>query len=338
MCRLLGASPEVAAKGAGYLQMLAIGFPGVFLAEGCIAASLRAVGAPRIPFLCGLASNVLNLGLVYGLVFGHFGLPELGLTGAGLATAISLTASVVLMVIAIRAGAAAGATVRVRVVAIERGILGQIVRVGVPAFFEQLSFYGSMTVLVWVLARVDETSVAANAVGSRVASLLMIPVFALSMATATLSGKALGASAPEDARRVLRIATVAAVTIMVPIAVITWFGAPWITAAYDIAVGSTFETFTFQYLHIIAFSIVLQGVMLAFEGLLEGAGASKTVMKINLTANLGLRVTLALILGLGTNLGAFGVWLSWPAALCVQLPLAFIAYRRGRWAVTGLTV
>jgi Na+-driven multidrug efflux pump len=81
---------------------------------------------------------------------------------------------------------------------------------------------------------------------------------------------------------------------------------------------------------------VLQGVMLMFEGLLFGAGASATVMKINLSVDLGLRVTLAAVLGLATPLGALGVWLSWPAALLVQLPLAWIAYRRGRWAVTGV--
>jgi putative MATE family efflux protein len=338
LCSFLGASPPVAAKGAAYLQMLTLGFPAIFLAEGCISAALRAVGTPRIPFLCGLAGNAINVVLVYGLAFGHLGMPELGLAGAGLATAISMTANVVLQAIAIRAGVSPGMKLRVRVAAIDREMIGQIVRVGVPAFFEQVSFYGSMTTLVWVLARVDETSVAANAVGSRVAAFLMTPVFALSMATATLSGKALGASSPDDARRVLRIAVIAAVIIMLPIAVATWFGSHLITAAYDIAPGSQFETFAIQYLHIIAFAIVLQGVMLAFEGLLEGAGASRTVMKINLTANLGLRVTLALILGLCTSYGAFGVWLSWPAALLVQLPLAFIAYRRGAWAKTGLTV
>jgi Na+-driven multidrug efflux pump len=43
-------------------------------------------------------------------------------------------------------------------------------------------------------------------------------------------------------------------------------------------------------------------------------------------------------LGLGTNLGAAGVWLSWPAALLVQLPCELVAYRRGRWAVTGVAI
>ncbi|MDB4955296.1 MAG: efflux family protein [Myxococcales bacterium] len=336
--RLLGASPEVATQGASYLKMLMIAFPASYVADGCLAPALRSVGNARLPFLCGIASNLLNAVLAYALVFGHFGLPEMGIVGAGLATAISRVASLLVMLVAIRARGVGGLIVRLRGVAIDRPIVGEILRVGLPNLVEQLTFFGSMTAFFWILARVDQTSVAAHTIGARVAGLLLVPAFGVSMATGALVGKALGAGSVDHARHLLRLSLVAVTAIMVPIALATYATSYWIAAAYDVDPGSVLEGYTVSWLHLIALSIVLQGLMLVFEGLLSGAGATRTVMKINLLANLGLRLTLAAVLALGTNLGAVGVWLSWPAALVVQLPIAFIAYRRGRWAVTGVTV
>ena len=336
--RALGASPEVAAKGASYLRMMMFALPVFLFADGCLAAALRSVGKPRLPFATDLAATLVNVLLNYGLVFGHFGLPELGIAGAGLATAISRVLSVGLLVAVIHANNVGGLRVRLRVVAIDRPIVQQILRVGLPALFERVIFYASMTALIWILARVDETSVAAHGIGSRVAALLLIPAFGLSMATGALVGKALGAGSADDARRIVRLSSLAVLAIMVPIAAATFIGAGAITAAYDVVAGSPLDAYTVSWLRLIALSVVLQGVLLAFEGLLMGAGASRTVMRINLIANLGLRVTLAMLLGLATDLGAVGVWLSWPAALLVQLPLVFVAYRRGRWAVTGVGV
>ena len=336
--RELGASPEVADKGARYLEMLVIAFPAIFLAESCLAAALRSLGNSRLPFLCGIAGNMLNVVLAYGMIFGHFGLPEMGIVGAGLATAISGVASVGLMIVATRGGAVSGLILRLRVVAIDRAVAGQILRIGIPALVEQLIFYGAMTALIWILARIDQTSVAAHAVGARVANLLMVPASGIAMATGALVGQALGAGSVDGARRILRVSALSITAIIVPIAMATYFCAPLIAAVYDAAPGSSLEDFTIKWLHVVALAMVPQGLMMALEGLLLGAGATRTVMKINLSANLGLRVTLALVLGLGTSLGAVGVWLSWPAALVVQVPLAYIAYRRGRWAVTGVTV
>ncbi len=335
--RALGASPEVAELGAGYLRMLMIVFPGNFLVEGCLSPMLRSAGKARLPFIAGVAGNLLNVALNYGLIFGNFGLPEMGIAGAGLATAISQMTTLVILLVAIHRGAIDGVVVRIRA-AVDRSIMGQIVTVGWPAWLERLAFFGSMTALVWILARVDETAVAAHIIGTRIAGFLMVPVFGLSRATGALTGKALGGGSPDDARKVFRLSAVAAVAIMLPIGVTLAASAYAIAAAYDVAPGSLLERDSVTWLRLISVTIVLQGVMLALEGVLLGAGATRTVLRINLWANMGLRVALATALGFGTDLGPVGVWLSWPASFLVQLPLAFIAYRRGQWAVTGVAI
>jgi MATE family multidrug resistance protein len=331
----LGASPDIAAIGSSYLQLLVLAFPIAYLTE-TLAGILRSLENTRLPFVCAVAGSVANFVLGYGLIFGHLGLPALGITGAGLATAIAETLALALLVIGVRRAAITGLALRLRGALIDRPIAAQIVRIALPSLFEQVTFYGTMTALIWILARIDETSVAAHSIGARAAALLMVPAFALSGASSAVVGNALGAGSVDNARETLRVSIRLVLAVMVPIAAAAFACTPWIAAAYDIAPHSALDDYMHDCFHLLSASIVLQGVMLMFEGLLFGAGASATVMKINLSVDLGLRVTLAAVLGLATPLGALGVWLSWPAALLVQLPLAWIAYRRGRWAVTGV--
>jgi MATE family multidrug resistance protein len=337
LLRALGASPTIEALGTRYLRTLMLGVPAMFLYEGCVGAALRSVGNTRLPFVCGIAGNVVNLVLAYALIFGHLGMPRLGIAGAGIATAIASYAGVALLVVASRARAIGGLVLRLRVVGIDREVGRELVRVGLPSLVELLTFYGAMTALIWILARVDETSVAAHAIGARLANLFMVPMSGIAGATAALVGQALGAGSVDRAKAIYRTASRVVLVTATPIAVATFLCAPAIAGVYDVVPGSSLEHLTVQWLHIVAIAMIPQGVMKALEGLLFGAGATRTVMRINLWSNLGLRLVLAIGLGLGTSLGAVGVWVSWPVVLVVQVPLAYIAYRRGRWAVTGVT-
>ena len=83
---------------------------------------------------------------------------------------------------------------------------------------------------------------------------------------------------------------------------------------------------------------VLTAIEQSLVGLLLGAGATAIVMKINVFVEICLRLVIAIVLGLATDLGVYGVWLSWPIVQLVQIPLLLRAFRRGDWAVTGVSL
>lgn len=334
LLRGLGASTEVSEAGAGYLQMLMIGFPAAFL-SGSLANTLRGLGNARAPFVCGLVANIVNVVLNYALIFGHLGMPEMGIVGSGLGTTISRFVGLGLMIILIRRGAVQGLVLRLRRTAMNRSDVGQILRVGLPAWLGSLAYFAAVTTLVWILARVDQTAVAAHGVGARLAALLQVPAVGMSTAACVLVGNSLGAGSPERARQFLRLACLAIAAIMLVIAVAIFVSAPWIAAVYDIRSGSLLE-YTVGWLRLIALTLVPQGLMRLIEGLLLGAGAGRTLMKIRIIPVFLIQVPVAALLGFCTGLGPVGVWMGWPAAVLVQLSLAIIAYRRGHWATTGV--
>ena len=319
-------SPDTAELAASYLRMMAIGLPASYLVAGCVDSTLRGVGNTRLSFVSGWSWQpgsrwrmALSLATSVYRSSGSLapGWPHRAPAGRSSCCSRRTTRR-----------PDQGLTIELR--GLDRELAGQIARVGVPYLFEQLAFYGSMTAIVAMLAHVDEAAVGAHAVGARVANLLLVPAFALQMASATLVGTALGAGSPERARQVLRATLVAVALVMVPIAVATWLASSEIVTAFDVPATSTLADYANQWLDIVAIAIVLQAVMTAFEGLLLGAGSERHGAEDqprgqHRCATRGRRGPR--ILHTSRRRRRMG---QLAQALAVQLPLAYLAYRRGR--------
>ena len=79
---------EVLTYGRSYLQMMLFGLLGFGLSTS-YSSTLRETGQTAVPMIAGIAAVLVNLGLNYIFIFGHFGAPAMGVRGAALATVIS---------------------------------------------------------------------------------------------------------------------------------------------------------------------------------------------------------------------------------------------------------
>ena len=74
--------------GMSYLEIMVLGFV-PFALTNAYASTLRETGKATVPMVGGIIAVLVNLGLNYVLIFGHLGLPAMGVRGAALATVIS---------------------------------------------------------------------------------------------------------------------------------------------------------------------------------------------------------------------------------------------------------
>lgn len=74
--------------GQEYLKVMLIGLI-PFAISGAYASTLREGGQTMVPMIAGIVAVLTNLVLNYILIFGHLGLPQMGVSGAALATVIS---------------------------------------------------------------------------------------------------------------------------------------------------------------------------------------------------------------------------------------------------------
>lgn len=88
--------PAVLAAGRKYLTCILWTYLPMGISS-ILAVMIRCLGRAVWPLAAGIASAAVNTGLNYGLIFGHFGLPALGVTGAAAASVISQLVNMLLM-------------------------------------------------------------------------------------------------------------------------------------------------------------------------------------------------------------------------------------------------
>ena len=333
---VLGASPTVVEEGLRYLRPL-LGFTVFYYLNLLYAAALRAVGNTRLPFAIALAYNALNVVLNYGLILGNWGLPALGVQGAAIGTVISQAVGAICMVVFLRRGAVPGIGLPIRPARIDRRLAKELARVGWPAALDMVILNAGFLSIIGMLGRLDGTAVAAHGVGLRIQALAFVPGLSVSQATGAMVGNALGADEPDEARSIVRASVALCTAIMTAIAVVLVFGAAPVVRIFDIPTGTPLSDLAIEWMRILGAGMPIVGVHIALIGMLRGAGATNTSLRINIIGT-AIQIPLSWLLGFPLGMGPFGVWLAFPLSFVLKMLLGIAAYRRGDWARAGATV
>lgn len=201
---LAQASPEVGEKVRGYLLALAFSLPASLLFT-VYRAFNTAVSRPKAVMFLQLGGLAFKVPLSVALVFGlpTIGLPALGVTGCGIATAVAMWAQVLAAWLLLRRDpyyrrfALMGAGLhRPR----RTSLLAQL-RLGLPIGASILVEVTGFAFMAIFISRLGTTPVAGHQIVVNLVSLLFMMPLALANATGTLVAQRLGAGDARDARR-----------------------------------------------------------------------------------------------------------------------------------------
>jgi putative MATE family efflux protein len=325
---VLGATGEVAGLARRYLLFVLAGLPTVVLAFA-VGAILQGYGDAVTPLLVVLGSVLLNLVLDPLLIFGYGPVPELGLTGAAIATLLARGLAAVVGVWLLFSGRV-GVTVSFPDLRPQRAFLGRVLSVGVPASVETTAIAVSVTAMLFVVGRFDAPVVAAFGIGERVSSLMFLPAIGVASATTTVVGQNLGADRPDRAR------TAAQLAVGVPLVVLTVFGL--VVAAVARPVVGVFSTDpavlapAADFLRFIAPAFGFEAAARVYSGVFRGAGRTRLALVVTGITFLPVRVGLGLVLVGPVAAGPTGVWAAYAVSGVVGAVLGFAVARRVPWA------
>lgn len=96
--RLFSRDVQVVREGSAYLRLIGWTFLPLGVSN-ILGVAIRCHGKSSWPLYAGVLSAVLNTGLNYCLIFGHFGAPKLGVTGAAYASVISQAAGAFVIIL-----------------------------------------------------------------------------------------------------------------------------------------------------------------------------------------------------------------------------------------------
>jgi len=135
--KFMGAANDTLQVGGSYFKIIMIGF--IFQSFNMsISAALRGIGETKTPMKINLRANFFNVIGNAVLIYGLFGLPKLGVTGAGISTAISnVIASIFLFRYIIKGKSIIKLDIK-KSFKVDKNVIYNLVKIGVPASLEQL--------------------------------------------------------------------------------------------------------------------------------------------------------------------------------------------------------
>lgn len=322
--------PEIAANAASYLQVAAWGiFPALIVMV--LKSYLAALERTQIVFWMTILAAVSNGLANYAFIFGNWGMPELGLTGAALA---SIVTQLVMLV-----GVILYATLVLPQHALFQNMLrpdwemfSRVFRLGAPIGLTTLSEAGLFTGSALLMGRFGEVTLAAHGIALNIASVTFMLHLGLANAATIRAGNAIGRGDKSHLIRGARTALVlsaliAIVTIIIilimPEALLSLFMERDAEAREAILqVGVTL-------LGLAALFQLVDGLQAVALGLLRGLQDTNAPMILAAVAYWLFGMPIAYVLGVSLGLEGPGVWLGMSAGLgmaCILLNLRFWWY------------
>ncbi|GAA3167793.1 MATE family efflux transporter [Streptomyces ramulosus] len=312
-------------------------FGAVMTVNTALASYFNGTRRTRVPMAVGLVGQAVGVVMDIGLVFGAFGLPELGMRGSGIATFLAVTTMLVGYLVRLPrsfyAGFARLAAGGVRTVA---ALLGRRLRKGAPAGgaggLEELGH----TSVVWIAGLLGPVALAANNVVLSLNYVAIIPLIGLGVGCSVLTGNAVGdrrhARIPALLRATLAVGVayvlvIAFFQIFLPTLLLAPFGLDGADAATtDAAVAAS----RVVWMYAVAFLFSMVG-----GAVLESFGLTRFVLLTRIGVVWALSIPTILALAL-THRGNSGyVTLVWAVYALYEGVMGLVYFRRIRRAVAA---
>jgi len=191
---------EVVLNGVTYLEFSVITFFFLGLSLTCTIV-LRSVGQVKMPLYVSIGAFFVNLGANYALIFGHFGLPRMGIAGAALGTLIARVyeTSVIcgyLFFVDKKIG------FRLKHFLMKTGdLIGEYIRISIPVLISDGILALGNTAVAIVIGHLGKAFVAANSVTATTQMMSSVMIQGVCQAGAIVTGQTLGEGDKEKAQR-----------------------------------------------------------------------------------------------------------------------------------------
>lgn len=323
----LAPTETIAPLATGYMRTRAFGMMGITAASS-LSAFFRGIGDTRTPLIATVIANVANLFLDFGLVYGWYGMPKLGVAGAGLATSISEW---------IYFGAVAYIFLRPSIKArfdthFHRPNFQEIKRLwhtGIPIggqwTIEMLSF----AVFTTLVARMGAAPMAASHAFIQLLSLSFMQAVGISIATTTLVGRYIGAGQLEFVTKSLRssmllgsllAAFIAGLFVLIPTTLLGIFSSDPNVLTYGgplLIVGAFYQFF--------------DAIAIVSDGALRGAGDTRWPFVARCLISWLVFLPLAYLFAVPIGWGLTGAWIGGLVSMVLLTLFLVFRFRSGAW-------
>jgi putative MATE family efflux protein len=318
---LLGAEQDVIALALPYSNFIFLVIPCTIFLQ-ILSSIIQGTGDTKTPMYALIAMNLLYLTIAYPLIYGLWGFPALGITGAAVAAGLAEGTGVAYLLWSCRMLLKKSLYVR-------RDLLRSTWQIGASVSGERIFQQAGIILYTKIVLLYGTVTYAAHQVGLSIESLSFLPGYGFAIAAATMVGQSIGAGKYVRAKlenwEANRLAGIA----MASMGVLFFFFPYALLRAFtnDEAVVELGTVF----LRIVAILQVPLALTMVLAGSLRGAGDTRFIMWTTTVGMWGVRLPLAVIAGPWLTLDVLFVWGAMIADWTVRMGLLLWRYRSERW-------
>jgi putative MATE family efflux protein len=327
LLELMGASETISEQLSGYTRIM-LGGNVVIMLLFIINAIFRSAGDAAVAMRVLWVGNIINIILDPCLIFGLGPFPELGVTGAAVATTTGRGIAVLYQFWLLFYGKKR-IQLTVRQLSINIKIISRLIRLSLGSIGQNLIGTISWIALVRIISVFGSEIVAGYTIAIRIVSFVLLPSWGISNAASTLVGQNLGAKKPERAEKaVLVTGWVNMILLGIVGLILVLIPGYFINLFIDDPAVLTAGT---QCLRIISIGFVAYGFGMVLVNSFNGAGDTTTPLKINIFAFWLIEIPLAWFLAIRLGMDQEGVFTAIVIAESIMTLTAWLVFRRGKW-------
>ena len=258
------------------------------------------------------------------LIFGHFGMPRLGVSGAAISTVIvNILEVLVYLYLYFN-----HKTVFRPTKYFSKTLFKRALKVGLPASYERTLTFGSFMLFTAVIANYGTEVMAGYQIGLRVEGVAFMPAIGFSLAAMVFMGQGIGAKRLDDAYKDTILILKYASSIMFVLSFFMIFTPEYLAMFFTDDKATIKETIL--YLQIVGISQIPLAFNFVLSGALRGAGDSRRTLKINLLSLWFVRILPAFFLSWYFEDVMF-VYFAMISDTFVKALFLYLAFKEGNW-------
>jgi len=327
MLHMMGASQSVVDQGKGFTAVL-LGGSASILYLFLLNAAFRGAGDAAVALRSLWLANGINIVLDPCLIFGIGPFPEMGVTGAAVATTIGRGIGVVYQLYYLIGGRGRLAF-HLRHLKIVVSLMHRMVIISIGGVGQFLIATASWIVIMRIVAFYGSAAIAAYTIALRLIEFVFLPAWGMGNAAATLVGQNLGAGQPDRAEQSAWRAAKYNTIFMSGLGALSVLAAPWITALFS--TDPDVLRYGTSCIRILGIGYPMYAVGMVMVQSLNGAGDTATPSTLNLLCFWLVQIPLAWWLAEPLSWGPNGVFCAIVVAESLLTVLSVTIFRRGRW-------
>lgn len=326
--RLLGAEQSVIDLGTPFMRIM-LGTNIVIVFLFLLNGIFRGAGDAAIALRVLIIANGLNILFCPMFIFGIGPFPELGVTGAAVATVCGRGIGVAFAAWALFGRKNGRLHVHREHWTFDPKRLASLVRLSATAVLQFLIGTASWTGLVTIVAGFGSIAIAGYQIGLRVIVFVILPAVGLANAAAALVGQNLGAGKPERAERSVWIAGGISAALLGIVGVFFVLFSELVISIFttDPAVAA----YGRDCLRIVGYGYAFYGLGMVMESSFNGAGDTWTPTYLNVFIFWMFEIPLAYVLAHKYGFGPQGVFWAITLAFSLLAITAALLFKRGAW-------